>query len=89
MHELGHVFDFQMPAWKRERFSKLFHIPGGWLDPLEFSGFVPRELFADIYALCALDDKDLEVPGRWMPAPSWRQYFRACHLISIPDYGPR
>jgi hypothetical protein len=53
-HELGHLFDADLlPEWGRERFMELFGLEGPWRlsEPLAYG---PNELFADVYAQCAL-----------------------------------
>lgn len=84
MHELGHFFDARMPEWKRLRFQRLIGDTGTW-DAPDVLGTRTREYFADVYALCAMDDWFMEVPGRSMPSLSVRQWVRACHLIRIPN----
>lgn len=84
MHELGHFFDARMPEWKRLRFQRLIGDAGTW-DAPDVLGTRTREYFADVYALCAMDDWYMEVPGRSTPSLSVRQFIRACHLIRIPN----
>lgn len=83
MHELGHEFDYEMPAWKRARFSRIIRTYGEWTAQWPNGGSL-RETFADYYAACAL--------GSRRPAEIWdfgeltfRQFRRICHLIDIPN----
>jgi hypothetical protein len=65
LHELGHLFEFEMPAWKRDRFSQIF---GSW----------DVEVFAETYANCA---KSRRAQPRTDFMPTLGSYRRACRLI--------
>jgi hypothetical protein len=88
MHELGHLFDLQMPEWKRIRFRAIWGRgvgpDFGWDENLGLGGTL-REYFADTYATCSMHDQFIDIPGRWLPSLSLRQHNRICHLIRIPN----
>lgn len=58
-HELGHVYDYSMPSWKREEFFKITGYGPGWKDGPNSAA----ERFADAYSLCARGVKN--VGKRW------------------------
>ena len=81
LHELGHRFDYRMPAWVRARFRVLI----GDSRPWRATPDSPMEKFADAYSLCALD------PGRLPPGfvsvvgyrPTPGIHRAACRLIRL------
>ena len=50
-HELGHNFDYSMPAWARARYLAILGRSGPWRR--QSYNQSPNEFFADSYALCA------------------------------------
>jgi len=77
MHEIGHVYEFAMPDWKRARFASIVEAQMTW-------GYVLEEAFADTYGLCALNSRDAP-EDVLVPDLTARMFRRACHLIRIPN----
>ena len=64
LHELGHIFDYQMPAATRDAFRRQFKLPRPWRTYGMGFGRLPasprplaHEQFADAYMACALDPR--------------------------------
>ena len=80
LHELGHVFDDDMPAWGRAAFTKLTHRRDAWDGPSEDNP--PSEQFAEAYALCARHARlHAQYFAQYHYAPTPRMHRRACALI--------
>jgi hypothetical protein len=79
LHELGHLFDDEMPDWARTQFQA-FTGPRAWLaDP---STNPPSEQFAEAYSLCArrrVIRQRTFAAYRWAPTPA--AHLRACSII--------
>ena len=80
LHELGHRFDYRMPAWARARFLRIIGAPGPWRSPPAS----PNEQFADAYALCA--ENAAAVPKGFTSAVGYRPtlagHRATCRLIA-------
>lgn len=80
LHELGHQFDYRMPAWARVAFRRILGEDGAdWL----LAQPSPSEQFADAYSTCAVSPRALP-PGFASIvgyAPSRAQHRAACALI--------
>lgn len=77
-HEVGHVLDYTMPEWARDRFRAILHDYREWR-----SGPNPlSEQFADAYSLCARKRRLRGLSSasfRYSPTP--RQHRRVCALV--------
>lgn len=66
LHELGHNVDALMPEWMRARFMAIMGLTGPWRLEGEPAPLGPNELFANVYAECAV--KPYVRPG-WHNGP--------------------
>jgi hypothetical protein len=89
-HEVGHNFDTDLlPAWGRERFMSLYGLSGEWqVDTEPAPTETPSELFAEVYAGCAIlpHVSARHTLGRWpiygaQPLGGRGRYNRACRMI--------
>jgi hypothetical protein len=87
LHELGHLFDDEMPAWARTEFLRLTG-PRAWLaDPATNPA---SEQFAEAYSLCArkrVIRTRTFAAYRWAPTPL--AHLRACSIIRRAGGWPR
>lgn len=88
LHELGHEFDFRMPEWKRDTFGRIVGVPGPWYVDQPHVKFSHSELFADLYATCAVSRKPRErvvsANGELFYLTT-RDLLRVCRLIRQPE----
>lgn len=83
LHEIGHVFDHEMPEWKRGWFMGIMGIEGrGWRSPPNS----PNEQFAEAWALCARHKRIRDVfLGAYEYTVEPEQHRHVCRLIDKED----
>ena len=80
LHEVGHVFDDEMPAWGRERFQAIMHKRGAWASAA--SRAPANEQFAEAYSLCARHASIRErYAGGYDYSPTPAQHRQVCAVI--------
>ena len=92
LHEAGHLFDFQMPEWKRQTFRKIIRLwdDAPWWDARPGFRVQAGEIFADVYRTCALGHwrvTETEIDRGDAPTLHIRakQNRRVCRLIRQPN----
>jgi hypothetical protein len=80
LHEVGHVFDDEMPASARERFQAIMRKRGAWASASSRSP--ANEQFAEAYSLCARRASIRErYAGGYDYSPTPIQHRQVCALI--------
>ena len=80
LHEVGHVFDDEMPAWARERFQAVMRKRGTWASASSRSP--ANEQFAEAYSLCARHASIRErYAGGYDYTPTPAQHRQVCAVI--------
>lgn len=64
MHELGHVFDFEMPEWKRQVFRKIVGLQMSWYAARPHFQASYSEYFANSYANLAISSDRSRIQRR-------------------------
>jgi hypothetical protein len=88
LHELGHIFDDEMPAWGRDAFEALLRRHDPWSGPTENNA--PDEQFAEAYALCARHPRiRAQYVAGYHYSPTPGRHRRVCALIrQLGAYDP-